>query len=80
MYNKFRLSMWKKVVEIYVSRCCCHIGKEQRGGGGGGGIYVLWTRLVCERKHIDQFAQIHMLIWNFTVCIYVTCILPDTAY
>ena len=29
---QIRLSIWKIVVEIYASRCCCHRGKEQRVG------------------------------------------------
>ena len=29
---KIRLSSWKIVVEICVSRSCCHMGKVQRAG------------------------------------------------
>ena len=41
------------VVEIYSSRCCCHMGKGRGGSGAGGHLCTLDTSSLFGTTHMN---------------------------
>ena len=68
MYNN-KLSIWKIVVEIYDSWCCCHMGKEQKAGAF---VYFVCSWILAFPFHCnaillftDNTLHIVSFIWDW---------------